>query len=90
MYKFYLPLTLLLFIFLSSCGLKKDIVYFQNIEDNNTSTSINNYSSVIKPDDMLTITVSALDQDLARPFNLTTISYDENDTGVGLNLLKWQ
>lgn len=78
-----LTVVLALATTLFSCGSKKDIVYFQNIDDNSSSTSINDYSSKIKPDDMLTITVSALDQDLARPFNLTTIAYDDNGTGIG-------
>ena len=60
---------------LFSCGTKEDIVYFQNIDTIQSSKSINNYSPTIRPDDMLTITVSALDQDAARPFNLPTYSF---------------
>ena len=39
-----------------------------------SSRPINEYIPVIRPDDMLTITVSALDQDAVRPFNLPAVS----------------
>jgi len=66
---------------LISCGSKRDIVYFQDVDSVGTSKSINNYISTIQPDDMLTIVVSALDQDAARPFNLTSVTYDGFGTG---------
>lgn len=66
-----------------SCGSKKDIVYFQNIDLVGAKKSINKYTPTIKNDDMLTIIVSALDQDLARPFNLTTISFAQNQNAYG-------
>ena len=62
-------------IFLSSCGSKQDIVYFQNIDFVGISKSINNYNLTIRPADLLTISVSALDQDAARPFNLPTSNF---------------
>lgn len=68
---------------LFSCGSKKDIVYFQNIDLVGTKKSINKYTPTIKPDDMLTIIVSALDQDLARPFNLSTVSFVQNENAMG-------
>lgn len=74
-----LALTTTLF----SCGSKKDIVYFQNIDLVGAKKSINKYTPTIKNDDMLTIIVSALDQDLARPFNLTTISFAQNQNAYG-------
>ena len=63
---------------LISCGTKQDIVYFQNIDTNGLSKSINNYNVLIRPADMLTISVSALDQDAARPFNLPTSNFSIN------------
>ena len=70
-----LMLVLCLQLLLFSCGSKSDIVYFQNIDQIGSSKSITNYNPIIKPDDMLTIVVSALDQDLARPFNLAAMSF---------------
>lgn len=77
--------TFLLFIIflISSCGTRKDIVYFQDIDQFESSKSIKNYMTLIKPDDILTINVSALDFDLAKPFNLPATSFLEQDGGYG-------
>lgn len=66
-----------------SCGSQHDIVYFQNIDNVASSTSINSYNPVIRADDMLTITVSALDQDAVRPFNLPTFSFGSTGEAIG-------
>ena len=60
--------------YLSSCVSKKDIVYFQNdaIEQEKVS---NSFKTMIKPDDLLQITITALDIEAVRPFNLTTINF---------------
>ena len=71
-------------LFFISCGSKQDVVYFQDVDNIGSSKSINNYSPTIRTDDMLTITVSALDQDAARPFNLPMVSF----TGDGSNVTK--
>ncbi len=78
-YLLFLSLSMLLF----SCGSKKDIVYFQDVDLVGSSRSINNYIPTIRPDDMLTIVVSALDQDAVRPFNLASISFSTEDGGIG-------
>lgn len=70
-YLFIIVLTTLFF----SCGSRKEIVYFQNVDIARISKSINNYDAIIRPDDMLTISVSALDQDAARPFNLPAFRF---------------
>ena len=57
-----------------SCGSRQDVVYFQDIDNALLTKSIQNYNPLIKPDDMLTITVSALDYDAVRPFNLPAVS----------------
>jgi polysaccharide export outer membrane protein len=66
-----------------SCGTRQDIVYFQNVDMMGVSKPIHNYSSVIKPDDILTINVSALDYDAARPFNLPVVSYIDQNGEIG-------
>ena len=45
-------------LFFISCGSKQDVVYFQDVDNIGSSKSINNYSPIIRADDMLTITVS--------------------------------
>lgn len=65
---------ILITVLLVSCGSRQDVVYFQDIDNALLTKSIQNYNPLIKPDDMLTITVSALDYDAVRPFNLPAVS----------------
>lgn len=76
-------LLCVLSVVLTSCATKEDIVYFQNVNQDVNNVSINQYLPVIRADDMLTITVSALDQDLARPFNLPTVAFGSNGEILG-------
>lgn len=77
-------LTLLLItVFITSCGSKKDIVYFQDVDQVGASKPIFDYNPIIRSDDMLTINVSALDQDAVIPFNLPAISFVEPNGEVG-------
>ncbi len=70
-------------LFLLSCGSRQDIIYFQDADFASMSRPIKTYSPVIKPDDALTITVSALDVVSVRPFNLIAVAYAENDGEIG-------
>jgi len=81
--------TLSLFIILIlffACGSKQDVVYFQNVDAVGSSKPINNYNPILRSDDILTITVSALDQDAVRPFNLSAVAFIEEDGGYGKTL----
>ena len=60
--------------YLSSCVSKKDIVYFQNDAIDQEKVS-NSFKTIIKPDDLLQITITALDIEAVRPFNLTSVNY---------------
>ena len=79
--KYLLILSAITFLF--SCGSKLDVVYFQNVDYVGSSVAINNYTPIIRTDDMLTITVSALDQDAARPFNLPMVAFSGNGGDIG-------
>lgn len=57
-------------VLLSSCKSRKEIAYFQNIETLASQTEMMDHSTKIKPNDLLSITVSALDPIAARPYNL--------------------
>lgn len=61
----------LLLIF--SCADKKQIAYYQNIEQQANQNSEKTFESTIQPDDLLMIVVSAPDPEAAAPFNLETI-----------------
>lgn len=63
--------VLLLFVLISSCRTQKDVLYFKNI-DQVINESEEVYSDpVIQTGDALSIIVSAFDENLARPFNLS-------------------
>ena len=54
-----------------SCATRKDILYFQNIEDVQPKPQTTEYEAVIKKDDRLAIVVSGPDKTVTAPYNLT-------------------
>jgi polysaccharide export outer membrane protein len=64
----------LLVFFLFSCASRKDVVYYQDIDSVAMHEQTNSYEIKIQPDDLLMIIVSAEDPEIARPFNLNSIS----------------
>jgi polysaccharide export outer membrane protein len=79
--KIFFVLTI---IVLSSCVSKKDIVYFQNDEIDQAKVS-NSYRTIIKPDDLLQITITALDIEAVRPFNLAAVTYStSSNSAIGV------
>lgn len=73
--------TICLFSFLFllfSCASRKDIVYYQNIDSMAAQQNANSYEVKIQPDDLLMIIVSAEDPEIAIPFNLSTITTQNN------------
>ena len=69
------------FFLFTSCVSKKKIVYFQkdSIEQEKVS---NSYRTVLKPDDLLQITVSSSDFEASKPFNLPAVSFSSNSNGL--------
>ncbi|CAM1373855.1 polysaccharide biosynthesis/export family protein [Tenacibaculum xiamenense] len=65
----------------TSCVSKKKIVYFQNDQIDQSRFS-NSYKTIFKPDDLLQITVSALDIEAVKPFNLPAVSYATTTNSV--------
>lgn len=64
-------------VIITSCGSRKDIVYFQNQEQ--LTTSFEQYIPKIQPTDQLAIVISAADVAAAAPFNqLSTIQTTAN------------
>ena len=72
-------ITTFIFIgFLSSCASRKDLIYFQD-EAISGGIQMPEYQQLTyKLDDLLTINVSALDPDAARPFNLPAAAFNTN------------
>jgi polysaccharide export outer membrane protein len=77
---FFLSMSVLM----ASCVSKKDIVYFQNDEIDQLNVS-NSYKTIIKPDDVLQITITALDIEAVRPFNLAAVTYaTSSNSAIGV------
>jgi len=78
-----LLISILAIVLTTSCGSRKNIVYFQDepLEEElaiSTPEQLN-----YKPDDILTVNVSAFDQETVSPFNLTVGSGNTNSvTGI--------
>ncbi|AUC14189.1 sugar transporter [Tenacibaculum sp. SZ-18] len=68
---------LVLFFLLStlcSCVSKKDITYFQYDEIEQAKVS-NSYNTILKSDDLIQITISALDLEAVKSFNLPAVNF---------------
>ena len=59
-------------LFLSSCGSKKNVVYFQDASNYETIVSDNSRNNSFKIDDVVRINVSTLDPIASTPFNIFT------------------
>lgn len=69
---------------ITSCVSKKDIIYFQNDEIDQAKVS-NSYKTIIKPDDLLQITITALDTEAVRAFNLAAVTYStSSNSAIGV------
>jgi len=60
-----------------SCGSRKEIVYFQNIDSTASYDGSKNYEAKLQPDDLLSIIVSADSPEVTTPFNLP--DFEGND-----------
>ena len=79
-----------LFLFLlNSCAPKKDVVYFGGVDTLQVAKANLSYAPVYKADDQLAITVSALDNAAALPFNLPVASFNtDGKSAVGTQQLQ--
>ena len=64
-------LFLINIIFFFSCANRKKMIYFQGDKEIRTDTS-SKFSTKLKSDDLLSITVMGLDAEAVKPFNLAT------------------
>jgi polysaccharide export outer membrane protein len=80
----YIQFLLVLTLLATACVSKKDIIYFQNDEIDQSKVS-NSYKTIIKPDDLLQITITALDTEAVRPFNLAAVTYStSSNSAIGV------
>ncbi|APG60420.1 polysaccharide biosynthesis/export family protein [Christiangramia salexigens] len=89
-YKFYACCVITLLLF-SSCVSRKEIVYFQGLEKAGDRLEINKDKSLqIKPNDLLTISVSAPEQAAAMPFNLPVMGMPQAGEANGRSVMGQQ
>lgn len=74
-------LLAILLLTITSCVSKKEIVYFQNHETNQSLIN-NTYKITFKPSDLVQITVSASDLEAVKPFNLSAVAYATTTNSV--------
>ena len=82
---FYLLLTTVLGVLLLSCGSSKGVAYLQDdsdgmFEEAHATQTQAMYDARIMPKDLLTITVSAVEPEAVKPFNLIMPSYTSGST----------
>ncbi len=85
---------LVILLLLTSCVSKKEIIYLQDIENIKNNTEKLYSTTIIQPNDMLNINVSAFDMEAVAPFNLLMSSRapqnqqaENTTTGQKLNYL---
>jgi polysaccharide export outer membrane protein len=79
--------TFLFVVLLQSCASKKDILYFQDAA-NYASVPLARVTAVIQPNDILSITVSALVPETALPYNIQTLG--NGGTSPNIETMKLQ
>lgn len=82
--------TIIGFIIISSCASNEKLVYFQDEMATAEDDVIYNSELIYKPNDLLTIDVSALDAEAAKPFNLSAVSYNSTSVISAQGTLKMQ
>lgn len=79
-----ITLTFMTFLLISSCVSRKEIVYFQGLDKASAALDRNQNTGLrIKHNDLLTISVSAPEQEAAMPFNLPVIGVPQGGAELG-------
>lgn len=78
---FHYALPVLLALCLTACVAKKKMVYFNAPEAIKNAESNKSYTPVLRKDDLLAITVSGIDQDAVKPFNMPVTNVGNNLAG---------
>jgi polysaccharide export outer membrane protein len=70
----------------SSCVSRKEIVYFQGLEEAEAKLIENTHKEGIKPNDLLTISVAAAEQEAALPYNLPVVAAPQGGINMALSI----
>lgn len=74
-------ILIIISLIIESCANKKDILYYQDVVENSTTT-INYYPSPIQVNDILFIKVSAMIPETVEPFNIQGVSSSNSSISV--------
>lgn len=75
--------SIFLLLIICSCSAPKDVVYFQESENLEQLTSVSPTPATYRPQDVISIKVSAPDADTAIPFNSGTIKQSTDESTLG-------
>ncbi|WP_277012833.1 polysaccharide biosynthesis/export family protein [Flavobacterium lindanitolerans] len=76
---YFRPLIILLLSFLIfSCASRKNVAYYQNIDQLPNLENSSSYETKLQPDDLLMIVVMAENPEVAAPFNLPSVIMQSN------------
>ncbi|TDL99947.1 MAG: sugar transporter [Flavobacteriaceae bacterium] len=81
--RYTFTLLLLMNLLISSCTSSKKVVYFQDIEEEVSAIQKSANNPQIQSGDLLTISVSNINPETARPFNSIVTNPSSNQNGVG-------
>lgn len=62
-----------------ACGVREKVVYFQDSSNGTDTIATHHYSPVYRPNDLLSISVSSMDAETVKPFNMNVVSYTSED-----------
>lgn len=81
-------LSFIILLFLTSCASRKNVVYLNQLEGDKTE-DLNSYTTILQPDDVLSIVVTSKADKLAEEFNLSFVRLQpDSETGVGQQRLQ--
>lgn len=76
---YFRPLILLLLsLFIFSCASRKNVAYYQDIDQLSNLENSSSYETKLQPDDLLMIVVMAENPEVAAPFNLPSVIMQSN------------
>ena len=70
----------------SSCVSRQEIVYFQGLEEAEAKLEENTHKEGIKPNDLLTISVAAAEQEAAIPYNLPVVAAPQGGINMAMSI----
>lgn len=81
--KTFLLYTVLTSLFLVRCASPEKIIYFQDINEEIDALNTFSFDPIIQSNDQLTITVSNINPETAKPFNSTLTRTDDGNSSSG-------